>query len=266
MTTTLPREIDTIKNSIESLRLKLVEHPLYGSINSVEHLQTFMEHHMFAVWDFMSILKALQNELTCTSVPWVPKGTPALRRLINEIVHGEESDEDKNGRAASHYELYLEAMELAGANTSIITDFLAKLQSGASVYEALEQSDLQDSIKDFVRFSFDTIYSGKTHNIAAIFTFGREDLIPDMFSALVKDLNATFPGKLDALVYYLDRHIELDGGEHGPLALTMIAELCGNDQQKWSEAEEASKKALEVRIALWDGILESINSRVNAVG
>ncbi len=200
--------------------------------------------------------------MTCTSVPWVPKGTPALRRLINEIVHGEESDEDKNGRAASHYELYLEAMELAGANTTIITDFLAKLQSGVTVYEALEQSDLEDSIKDFVKFSFDTIYSGKTHNIAAIFTFGREDLIPDMFSALVKDLNATFPGKLDALVYYLDRHIELDGGEHGPLALTMIAELCGSDPEKWAEAEEASKKALEVRIGLWDGILASIQKEV----
>ncbi len=258
MSTVLPKQIDEIKQAIQPLRLQLIEHPLYGSINSIEHLQTFMEHHMFAVWDFMSILKALQNELTCTTVPWVPKGTPALRRLINEIVHGEESDEDKNGRAASHYELYLEAMELAGANTQIITDFLVKIQSGASVYTALEEMKLPTSITNFVRFSFETIDSGKAHNIAAIFTFGREDLIPDMFSALVKDLSATFPGKLDALVYYLDRHIELDGGEHGPLALTMIAELCGSDEYKWNEALEASKKALEVRIALWDGILEEI--------
>lgn len=261
----LPGEIESIKQAIEPLRKQLIEHPLYGSINSVDHLQIFMEHHMFAVWDFMSILKALQNELTCTSVPWVPKGTPALRRLINEIVHGEESDEDKNGRAASHYELYLEAMELAGANTVTIQAFLNKISKGASVYDALNEAELPDSIKNFVRFSFDTIYSGKTHNIAAIFTFGREDLIPDMFTALVKDLNATFPGKLDALVYYLDRHIELDGGEHGPLALTMIAELCGNDAQKWAEATEASKLALQVRIELWNGILASINSEVKVL-
>lgn len=258
MKTLLPKEIDLIREGIEPLRLQLIEHPLYSSINSIQHLRIFMEHHLFAVWDFMSILKALQNELTCTTIPWVPKGTPALRRLINEIVHGEESDEDRNGRAASHYELYLEAMELAGANTKVIGGFIEQIQAGVPVAEALDKLNLPDSISNFVKFSFSTIDSGKTHNIAAIFTFGREDLIPDMFSALVKDLNASFPGKLDALVYYLDRHIELDGGEHGPLALTMIAELCGNDQHKWQEALAASKEALEVRIALWDGILEAI--------
>lgn len=262
MSATLPKQIEEIRTAIEPLRQQLIQHPLYGSINDIEHLQTFMEHHMFAVWDFMSILKALQNELTCTSVPWVPKGTPALRRLINEIVHGEESDEDRSGRAASHYELYFEAMELAGAKTSDISLLIDKLGDGKSVYTALNELNISDSVKDFVRFSFETIDSGKIHNVAAIFTFGREDLIPDMFTALVKDLSAAFPGKLDALIYYLDRHIELDGGEHGPLALTMIAELCGDDEQKWAEALEASKKALEVRIALWDGILSDIKTSV----
>lgn len=257
--------LSRIKQGIEPLRKQLLEHPLYTSINTVEHLQVFMEHHMFAVWDFMSILKALQQELTCTTIPWTPKGTPALRRLINEIVHGEESDEDKNGRAASHYELYFEAMELAGANTQTISSLLDKLTEGKAVYQALEELDLPSGITNFVRFSFDTIYSKKTHNIASIFTFGREDLIPDMFSALVADLNKTFPGKLDALVYYLDRHIELDGGEHGPLALTMISELCGDDETKWNEALEAAKMALEVRIKLWDGILEEIKLKETAL-
>ncbi|MES2627729.1 MAG: DUF3050 domain-containing protein [Bacteroidota bacterium] len=260
MKTELPAEIHAIRTSIEPLRKQLVEHPLYASINSLDDLQIFMEHHMFAVWDFMSILKALQNELTCTSIPWVPKGTPALRRLINEIVHGEESDEDKSGRAASHYELYHEAMKLAGADTSVIDGVLADIMSGSTVSQAMAKANIPDSVKQFVAFSFETIDSKKTHNIAAIFTFGREDLIPDMFTALVKDLSAKFPGKLDALVYYLERHIELDGGEHGPLALTMIAELCGNDPQKWAEALEASNKALEVRIALWDGILEEVKA------
>jgi len=257
-------QIDQIKSEIEPLRQQLLNHPLYERIKTIEDLQVFMEHHMFAVWDFMSILKALQRELTCVEVPWIPKGSPDLRRLINEIVQGEESDVDQNGRAASHYELYLEAMQLAGASTSQITGLLNCLSEGKSVYQALDEMEVPLSISNFVRFSFDTIYSGKAHTMAAIFTFGREDLIPDMFSSLVKDLNQNFPGKLASLIYYLDRHIELDGGEHGPLALTMIAELCGHDETKWKEALEASKRALEVRIGLWNGILEEIAQKTPA--
>lgn len=252
--------IAQIKKTIEPYRQQLINHELYKSIDSVEALQLFMEHHIFAVWDFMSILKSLQNELTCTSVPWVPKGTPALRRLINEIVHGEESDEDTNGRAASHYELYIEAMQHAGADTSRMDELMKNLETGYSVYDSIAMMGLPEGIREFVNYSFDTIYSKKVHNVAAIFTFGREDLIPDMFTALVKDLSKAFPGKLEALIYYLDRHIELDGGEHGPLALSMISELCGNDENKWNEAEAASIKALKVRIALWDGILTEIKA------
>ncbi len=254
----LPTEIFTIKSAIAPLRNQLLNHEVYQEIRRIEDLQVFMEHHLFAVWDFMSVLKALQNEFTCTTIPWVPKGNPKLRRLINEIVHGEESDLGNDGRIASHYELYLEAMELAGAQTSKMNAVLNAVRAGLSVKQAMQANKLPKSIQDFVEFTFQTIESGQTHAIASIFTFGREDLIPDMFTALVTDLNKAFPGKLDSLIYYLERHIELDGDEHGPLALTMVAELCGNNAQKWVEAEVAAKKAIEVRIGLWDGILEEI--------
>ena len=251
--------ITRIKADIEPLRQTLLSHSVYNQINTLRDLNTFLEHHIFAVWDFMSLLKALQRDLTCVEVPWVPKGNPLIRKLVNEIVLGEETDVDENGKAASHYELYLEAMQATNAAINPIKNFLNLVQSGKTVTEALEISSIPEAVKHFVTFTFATIAKGKTHEIAAVFTFGREDLIPDMFSALVKDLHQRFPKQLNKLVYYLDRHIEVDAGEHGPMAMQMISELCGNDEQKWEECRLAALKALENRVLLWDGIAAAIS-------
>ena len=253
--------ITRIKADIEPLRQTLLSHSVYNQINTLRDLNTFLEHHIFAVWDFMSLLKALQRDLTCVEVPWVPKGNPLIRKLVNEIVLGEETDVDENGRAASHYELYLEAMLATHADIKPINDFLTFIQKGKTVAEALEMGSLPEAVKHFVAFTFATIGRGKTHEIAAVFTFGREDLIPDMFSALVKDLHHRFPKQLDKLVYYLDRHIEVDAGEHGPMAMQMISELCGNDEQKWEECRLAALQALENRLRLWDGIAAAISKQ-----
>jgi hypothetical protein len=43
------------------------------------------------------------------------------------------------------------------------------------------------------------------------------------------------------------------------MALKMIEELCGEDKGKWKEAEIASKKALEMRIKLWNYIENKIS-------
>ena len=67
-------------------RSKLKSHPLYNSIKTEKQLHVFMENHVFAVWDFMSVLKSLQTELTCIEIPWRPKNNGKLSRLINEIV------------------------------------------------------------------------------------------------------------------------------------------------------------------------------------
>jgi len=253
--------INQIKSSIEPLRQALLAHPVYSQINTISDLNIFLEHHIFAVWDFMSLLKALQRDLTCVTVPWVPQGNPLIRRLVNEIVLGEETDVDANGKAASHYELYLEAMQATHADITPINQLLTLIQSGKTVAEALEKGAWPEAVKQFVLFSFATIAKGKTHEVAALFTFGREDLIPDMFSALVKDLHQRFPKQLDKLVYYLDRHIEVDAGEHGPMAMQMIAELCANDTQKWEESRLAAVEALEKRLLLWDGIAAAIKKQ-----
>lgn len=253
--------IQQIQSEIAGLRDQLTKHPVYGSIVGKEDLEIFMQHHVFAVWDFMSLLKSLQQSLTCVRTPWFPVGNASTRFLINEIVVGEESDVDEEGNRTSHFELYLKAMDQARADTSNIQSFLQDLRSGSSVKEALKHANVSASISEFVNFTFDVINSGKAHVQAAVFTFGREDLIPDMFIAMVKDLNERSGGQTSVFKYYLERHIEVDGDHHSHLALQMTEELISGDTLKTQEALEAVKMALQVRIKLWDGVMNTIQAK-----
>ena len=245
-----------IEARIAPLRARLAVHPLYGAIRTAAQLRVFMETHVFAVWDFMSLLKALQARLTCVTVPWMPTAYPASRRFINEIVLGEESDEYQ-GRPLSHFELYLEAMRQAGGNTAAI-HALTGLLGEMPVLEAVATAAIPEAARSFVRTTFELIETGRLHALAAAFTFGREDVIPDMFRALVRDLSAASDGSLDTFIWYLERHIEVDGEDHGPLSLKMVADLCGDDTAKWAEAAEAAEAALTARLVLWDGLLAAV--------
>lgn len=251
--------IQTINNSIQPQKELLLHHPLYKKVKTIEDLQCFLENHIYAVWDFMSLLKALQSKLTCTTTPWFATENPQTRYLINEIVLAEESDLTIDGRRLSHYEMYIEAMQSCGANTEGIEHFLTEVDSLQNIFVAIKTSTLHPNIKAFLDFTFRVIEEGKSHEIAAAFTFGREDLIPSMFTAILKNFQENFPETdLSKLIYYFERHIELDADEHGPMAMKMITELCGTDAQKWSDVEEVSKLALEKRIGLWDAIEETI--------
>ena len=250
-------QIDILGQNLKGLRQSIRNHPLYQNINNLEDVKVFMENHVFAVWDFMSLLKALQCELTSVRVPWTPSQEPTLARFINEIVHGEESDVDQDGNPKSHYEMYLEAMEQVGASTQQIEHFVKLVSLGSSVNKSLKEVVLDKRVKDFVRYTFSLVETQKPHLIAASFTFGREDVIPDMFLEIIE--KSKVHGKeYNKLKYYLERHIELDGDEHGPLSLKMVSNLCGDDQTKWQEAEAVAKQSLEKRIALWDAINDII--------
>lgn len=252
-------KIDQLKQSLHEVRESLVVHPLYGRLHSLQHIQVFTQYHVYAVWDFMSLLKSLQRQLTCVNLPWVPVGNGNTRYLINEIVLGEESDVDENGVRKSHFELYLDAMHQLGANTGEITQLLGALQQGKAVAEAVNALQLPKGIADFVHHTFHIIENTPVHVQAAVFTFGREDLIPDMFLGMVKELAETFP-QLSIFRYYLERHIEVDGDHHSHLAMEMVSELCGNDEQKWAEAAGASLEALKSRKKLWDAVLAAISN------
>lgn len=251
--------IDTINSSIQNQKELLLQHPLYDKVRTVDDLKHFLEGHVYAVWDFMSLLKALQSKLTCTTTPWLPVGNPELRYMINQIVLAEESDINAEGKRQSHYEMYLDAMKACGASTMEVENFIKDVIETQNIFVSIKTSNLHESIKAFLDFTFRTIDQGQPHEIAAAFTFGREDLIPSMFTEILKNFQANFPEtNLEKLIYYFERHIAMDADEHGPMAMQMVAELCGNDIQKWKEAEEISKAALEKRLGLWDAIEENI--------
>ena len=242
-------KIKQIHQNIQSYKDDIVNHPLYKKLKNVNDIAVLMEHHVYAVWDFMSLLKALQSRLTCTSTPWKPVGDKKVRRLINSIVLEEESDIDSDGNESSHYEMYLEAMKQCGANTSQVTNFVAEV-SNSNI------PSIEAGIDEFLKCTFDVINSNQVHKIAAGFTFGREDLIPSMFTAMVEECNSEH--KLDKLIFYLKRHIELDGEDHGPLALQLICDLCGEDDEKWKDVEETAISSLIARKKLWDTILSKL--------
>ena len=255
--------IETINASIQNQKQQLLQHSLYEKVQTLDDLHCFLESHVYAVWDFMSLLKALQSKLTCTTTPWFATSNSEIRYLINEIVVAEESDLTLDGKRQSHFEMYLDAMRASGANTAEIESFIANVFSLQNIFVAIKQSNLHPNVKAFLDFTFRTIEEGKTHKIAAAFTFGREDLIPAMFTEILRNFEQNFPETdLKKLIYYFERHIELDADEHGPMAMQMISELCGDDAVKWEEVKEISILALEKRIGLWDAIEEKIMMHV----
>lgn len=251
-------QIARIQKVIEPLRHEIINHKVYSVINDLDDLKVFMQYHIYAVWDFMSLLKSLQIGLTCTTTPWFPVGNANTRYLINEIVAGEESDVDGAGIRKSHYEMYLEAMDQCGADTTAIYAFIQALKETGSLTEAYVAAGVPKEAQEFVNFTFEVINGGQSHLQSAAFTFGREDLIPNMFISIVGDLNRKFPDQLSLIKYYLDRHIEVDGDHHSHLALDMTAELCGDNEAYWKAAEEVTIASLQQRINLWNGVYEEI--------
>lgn len=244
--------------SLEAARGRLLSHPLYGVLNRQRRVQIFMKHHVFAVWDFFSLLKRLQQEVTCVSVPWRPTGLGDHGRFITEILLAEECDEALDGLGhASHFELYLEAMRQMGADSGPIERYIQRLGEVPDPIDALNSPDIPGTVRRFTGHTLRVAMTGELHEVAASFCHGRENLLADVFlnaSVGMSDELESAP----ALRHYLARHITLDHDEHGPLALRLLEVSCAGEELRIAEAERVGVEAIEARGMLWDGVLREI--------
>ena len=251
-------------DKVKLLRKELAMHPVYAAVTNMDDLTVFMKHHAYSVWDFMSLVKYLQNQFAPARTPWLPHGDVKVRRFINEIVLEEESDEglpleDGSVVYTSHFELYLTAMEEVCKGSSVdIRDFV-NLVATTSLETAMQDFTMPAPAKEFMTTTFDFLKSGKPHVIAAAFALGREHIIPEMFRALLDTMNIT-KDQAEVFHYYLERHIHLDADQHGPMSLRMLEILCDNDPIKISEAEKAAINAVQARIHFWDDVLLAIKN------
>jgi hypothetical protein len=245
---------------IGSFKERLENHPIYEAVASIEDLQCFMEHHVYSVWDFMSLIKYLQSIVAPTSYPWVPQGNGSVRRFINELVLEEESDEtDVSGEFSSHFELYQKAMAEIGADTTASSSFVQAV-SEKGIEGALQSPQIPAPSRAFTSRTFQFIEGNRPHEVAAALALGREHIIPCMFRSILSRIGVT-DREAPIFHFYLNRHIHLDEDFHAPLSLRLLNSLCGEDEAKIQEAIEAANVAVETRIKFWDGVLEAINTR-----
>lgn len=241
------------KQVLDRKKFKLSTHPIFSEIDSPDVLRRFMEAHVFAVWDFMSLTKRLRQELTCTALPWLPPKDPKAARLINEIVLGEESDDRVGHGHCSHFELYLDAMREIGASTKQIEHFIELQRDGVHYETALNRIDAGKAEAGFVRNTLHAALNAPAHSVAAAFLHGRESVIPRMFQRILDDWSIT-ASQAPIFRYYLKRHVEVDSENHSPAAESLLARLVNGAPQHEQQAYEAAIAAVESRIALWDAL------------
>lgn len=233
--------------------VQLKTHPIFGRVRSTEDLRRFMSWHVFAVWDFMSLVKRLQHEFTSVTLPWTPPLQPFAARLLNDIVLGEESDSTPDGSHASHFDLYLSAMREVGADTAQIEYFIDLVRSHIAVDVALRMVAAPAPVQRFVQATIASARQASVLEVLGSFLYGREDAIPQMFRTLLDDWSIR-PADTPTFVYYLRRHIELDGDSHGPAAMRLASELAQGDPERLQQIRRAGIAAIEQRLALWDAL------------
>jgi hypothetical protein len=251
-----------VRDNLAALRAELLDHPIYTEVASVDDLKRFMEDHVFAVWDFMSLLKRLQHDLTCTKVPWFPAVNARAARLINDIVIGEETDVDPDGSYVSHLDLYLRAMADVGASTRQFETFRSLAQAGTSIEAGMVRTGVAPHVRSFVAHTMTLAQSGSTEEVLAAFFYGREDIIPEMFSRLQKTVLGTKHDKdrLRHFIYYVERHIELDGDSHGPMGRELLEGRVADSPQRNEWALRAACNSIQARIELWNGTLSTLRA------
>lgn len=253
--------IDPVPNpEIIQLRQGLERHALFAAIRTPADLQVFMQVHVFAVWDFMSLAKRLQRDLTCVDLPWLPPPDPAAARLVNEIILAEESDVGPDGAPASHLDLYLGAMREVGAPSAVFEAMIDDLRRGAPLDDAIGAAAIPAFVRAFVSTTMNSAMHLSTLEAMASFFYGRESAIPSMFQGLLDEWGLS-TSTAPRFVYYLQRHIQLDGEAHGPAASQLVAGLLERQPSALESTRRAAVEALQARHRLWDATLQLVRAQ-----
>ncbi|HSN99828.1 MAG TPA: DUF3050 domain-containing protein [Candidatus Nanopelagicales bacterium] len=248
-----------LAGQVTGLAARAASHPVFSRLRTAASVRVFMEHHVWAVWDFMSLLKSVQDAAAPVRVPWVPPQDPEAARLVNEIVLGEECDDGPGGAPTSHFEIYLRAMDRAGADTGPIRGFVAALAGGAPFRAALAGARAPAASRAFVEATLE-ICAGPVHGRVAALTLGREELIPGMFTRAVRELAAERSGSLGDFLWYLERHVEVDGERHGPMTARLFQRVCARDAVTLGESLDVAARVLTLRVALWSAVEDALTA------
>jgi hypothetical protein len=254
------------ESTIAGFQQRLDTHDVYHAVRTIEDLRCFMQHHIYSVWDFMSLIKYLQGIVAPTTWPWLPSGDSRVQRFINELVLEEESDSftlpgTDAEQSLSHFQLYCGAMREIGADDAQARAFVELVRS-SGIEAALDSDLIPDPSREFTRTTFGFLASGKPHVVAAALAIGREHVIPGMFRALLAGIGIS---EQDAPMFhfYLNRHIHLDEDFHAPLSLRLLDSLCDGQGTRFVEAQQAAEQAITARLAFWDGVLATLGNETS---
>ncbi len=245
----MDKKLSGILTVIQPLAAAVNQHPVFAAINSIPRLCRFAQIHVYAVWDFMCLLKALQRQLSSPALLWTPPSNHLGCHLVNTLLAEEESDVFQEKQYLSHFELYLRAMQECGADIGSISTFITHIRQQQSLHTAFSYSGVPLPAQHFVTDTF-AIIAKNSHHMAASLAFAREHITSGMFSNLLHHLNPADRPSLNSFIQYFQRHIELDGGKHSHQSQLLVADLCGDDENKWREVTETAVFSLQSRLRL----------------
>ena len=252
------RSTSALHEKLMDRSLLMKHHKVFELVTNIASLRAFMQWHVFAVWDFMTLVKRLQHEYTTVRLPWCPPKRPQAARLINEIVLGEESDLTPQGNHCSHFELYMAAMEDVGSSTSRVRQFVHFMDEGMPLEDVMRATELPHPVCEFVKSTIDVALYGTTEEVLGSFLYGREDAIPEMFQDLLTSWKLN-PGDAPIFTFYLQRHIQLDANSHAPAIRKIVEEQIGGEERLLERFYNSALDAVERRIQLWDSLAEKLS-------
>lgn len=246
-----------LETTIQPLIDQIIHHPLFPAITTLEMLARFSEYHVYAVWDFIVLLKSLQDKLAPIQPLWLPPSNYLGCHLVNSMVTEEESDALPDGRYLSHFDLYIEAMQQSGADISAVLQFLADIRKYLPFEQILKQDYIPAAAKQFIHDTFSLLHK-PVHITAASFAYAREAITSGMFTPILQQLQHT--PQACRFAEYFQRHIDLDGGKHSDQAKLLVGSLCGSDPQKWQEATDTAIFSLNSRLRFLTQIAEQLDA------